>query len=1731
MISWLSYKVNQKFDRNIIKSKQKMYLMFSFLFLFFVVFYVAIFSLVPSGNIVDITQAGGTANWIGVSGGDWGTGTNWDIGVVPTSTTIVNISSSTAITVNVTANISFDTLNIGGSSALNTLVLTADITEGIAININNNGIIQQKNSNTQTITGDLTINSGGKLTHTDNSTSQLYKVDFSVANAIINSGGFVNVNGLGFDGSVNEIIDGYGTGGGQSTGDDLTAGGGGAGHFGNGGSGQGSFAGGVGYGDISSISTIGSGGGSAYNNALGGSGGGLIILNASGDITISGAISATGSNGAVAIDQANGAGGGAGGGIKLVADSFIGTPTSLTAIGGNGGDSTRDGGGGGGGGVYLEYTTANSINYSGVNMYGGVGEQYGGAGVLLIKQIGGNTDLYSINQAVSGADTIQGTTSLSIDSLTLASSSIYIVTSTKSLTISSTTLNSVIDATGILEITGGTLVTPTTLNVNSTTLRFWQTSTWADSETVDLNINNSAILDLCYFNTTTSALVLDDLVVNSGGTITHGAHTDLRDEQTHIVKINANNITINLGGTVTADAKGYAGGYSEGGDGYGLGPGLGGSVAGPYIGSGGAHCGDGADTDLDGGILYCERSSPITMGSGGGGDYSGNYGGSGGGLIQLVATSTINISGIITADGGNGEGGWQEGAGGGAGGAISISAVTISGTPTSLSVSGGDGGVDSYNSANNGGGGGGGLLYIAYIYPISITTSSPFVDLSAGSFGTGAGVGALTTVSNNNLPIATAISPYQSSSSYVTVTTTVSDTDSDVTSLTLQYSLDNSAWATSTLGTVIPSFGTVSTTNGSITGIDTDATSSVGLTIKWNIETDITNTDDTTVYFRLTPNDGIDDGTTVSSSAFAVDTKDPTTPGDLTVNTLTNSSVILNFGTTTTDTNFSEYKIFYKEGASGVDVTDSALTSSTDSNLGNVLYGGASTTTISGLSANTQYVANIVAYDLWDGIGVATEFSFYTLASTLSSVSALTNSASQITISWSGDATQYYVENITAGTNSGWTSASSYAFTSLTANTLYSFRVKAKNAGGTETSWSSTVSATTQSSGVPIPSPPPPPPPKPDPQCLPGDLSCQPDPENPSGLVIINNGDSFTLTRDVSVCFLDLSFVNKYLLSEDATFSDVLNYNDLPAGQSCVNYSITSQGDGKKTIYARLLNQSKGTVYNTSDVINLVTAPPTGKVTINNGDAKTSSNIVILKAYEIKNANYFAYSIKNIFTSFPGVTVGSTKQVFVTLPKGQYGEKTIYVRLKNEFGDTFLSDSINYVPAPDEEEPELPPEEPTGPEQPTKPEVPVPDQPNPTEPDGGSDDSPSDQPAGGSSNPTTPPTNPISPVLPTTPIVDEEINTKPSFTEKAIAKVTEKAPATTLVVQKTIKTIQKFTDNPQVEATNEQIIAPVIAGAGVANVIASVAVGGFQIPQMLLFLRYLFTQPLLLLRLRKRKDWGIVYNSFTKQPLDLATVRIIDTLSNRVVSSQVTDSQGRYLISIIPGTYKLEITKPGFASFSSHLAEAKEDSKFINLYHGEEISISEPSAINYNIPIDPEDRKLTTLQVIKEHTIKSTQSIIALTGLIITLISFTISPTAIIATFFFLHLLFYSMFYRFSHIDLPATWGKVVEKLNQKPLGKVVIRVFDSAYNKLVETGVTDHKGRYAVLVGPSKYFITYDKPGFQEKKSPELDYSSTKTQGMGGIVNRSETMERKQNMESTESTELKEDKEDRNDK
>lgn len=204
-----------------------------------------------------------------------------------------------------------------------------------------------------------------------------------------------------------------------------------------------------------------------------------------------------------------------------------------------------------------------------------------------------------------------------------------------------------------------------------------------------------------------------DITITNNSTLTlNGAYTDNNDGAG--VTINARNITVESGSSISATGTGYLGC---------AGPGAG--IVSGTSGLGGSYGGRGGVTLSD--VTYGSALNPTNLGSGGcayGSDVAKS--GKGGGAITIVASGQVSIGGSVVANGSNGlskTGGYPTG--GGSGGTINISTASITGAG-SVTANGGNG----YNS---GGVGGGGRVSIFYS---SGSLSSMTISATKGVTGT-----------------------------------------------------------------------------------------------------------------------------------------------------------------------------------------------------------------------------------------------------------------------------------------------------------------------------------------------------------------------------------------------------------------------------------------------------------------------------------------------------------------------------------------------------------------------------------------------------------------------------------------------------------------------------------------------------------------------------------------------------------------------------------------------------------------------------------------------------------------------------------------------------------------------------------------------------------------------------------------------------------------------------------
>jgi hypothetical protein len=574
--------------------------------------------------------------WDGSESSDWATAANWVGGVVPGQTDDVIIDG-----------------NYTNAPVLD--LASGAVTIGsLTLGENNESLLTISNGDTDTkkliTTNDVTIGGNGTLTHTANSTTEQHKLFLEVGGDMtIKSGGVIDVNEKG-----------YATEQGHGAGGSASKNGSGAGHGGNGGLGgtSPSFAG-TPYGSLTPPIANGSGGGkSMYSGAPGGSGGGVIYLLVSGTVTNEGSILANGGNGEASLGYSGG--GGSGGSIYINAHTLEGAGT-IAVNGGNGGtgNNHRDGGGGGGGRIALHYDTDNST-FATLSAYGGSGPgnaQSGGAGTIVTKA---STDtnghlLVDNNNQSDGALTTTAQ-SETVNSITVQNQGKFHIAVSHTITnTGSISGNASIYNSGIYNHPSPTLTIPTGLTwyENGTDPHIGDTQPITD-------IIIDGTLEFQNQNTDITPTSFNSITINNGGILTHQANTNT---QTDALNLDLDDLTINQGGTINVNEKGYQGTGNSQSSGYG--PGAGDPMAGGGYGGVGGWAGSYYPNNY-GGVAYGSVTEPTDLGSSGGSSNNA-YSRRGGGAVKISVSGTMNLEGNILARGGAGYGG---GYGGGSAGEV-----------------------------------------------------------------------------------------------------------------------------------------------------------------------------------------------------------------------------------------------------------------------------------------------------------------------------------------------------------------------------------------------------------------------------------------------------------------------------------------------------------------------------------------------------------------------------------------------------------------------------------------------------------------------------------------------------------------------------------------------------------------------------------------------------------------------------------------------------------------------------------------------------------------------------------------------------------------------------------------------------------------------------------------------------------------------------------------------------
>ncbi|MDQ5883221.1 MAG: tripartite motif-containing protein 71, partial [Patescibacteria group bacterium] len=260
---------------------------------------------------------------------------------------------------------------------------------------------------------------------------------------------------------------------------------------------------------------------------------------------------------------------------------------------------------------------------------------------------------------------------------------------------------------------------------------------------------------------------------------------------------------------------------------------------------------------------------------------------------------------------------------------------------------------------------------------------------------------------------------------------------------------------------------------------------------------------------------------------------------------------------------------------------------------------------------------------------------------------------------------------------------------------------------------------------------------------------------------------------------------------------------------------------------------------------------------------------------------------------------------------------------------------------------------------------------------------------------------------------------------------------------------------------------------------------------------------------RRKRPWGTVYDSVTKQPLDPVYV-MLKNISGKEISTSITDLDGRYGFQVEEGQYSIFANKANYIFPSVKLAGKTEDELYNNLYFGGSLEVSKnDEIINKNIPMDSlsfnwnefektKNKKLMKFYSEAELFLARISKILFFAGLISSVVLTALDPR----TFNLVILGLYALIIVLALFGIkPRASGYVKEKETGFPLSFGVISVFSAELGREVAHTVIGKTGRYYLLVPKGKYFIKLKKKTGED--SYEEIYESESFSVKKGYINK----------------------------
>lgn len=258
-----------------------------------------------------------------------------------------------------------------------------------------------------------------------------------------------------------------------------------------------------------------------------------------------------------------------------------------------------------------------------------------------------------------------------------------------------------------------------------------------------------------------------------------------------------------------------------------------------------------------------------------------------------------------------------------------------------------------------------------------------------------------------------------------------------------------------------------------------------------------------------------------------------------------------------------------------------------------------------------------------------------------------------------------------------------------------------------------------------------------------------------------------------------------------------------------------------------------------------------------------------------------------------------------------------------------------------------------------------------------------------------------------------------------------------------------------------------------------------------------------LFKRKKREEWGIIYDSITKNPLPATIVRLYSG-EEELVETDVTGQSGTFSFLPEPGNYRLEVTKPGYI-FPTKIIRGNVDGEYTNIYSGGIFNVDEDNpVVDLSVPIDPRayekirDLRLK-LRLFFSRYSQTLAAIFFIPGFIFSAITYINTSTTVnlIILLFYIGSIFLYAIRAFRRTRL---WGIVTDEKGN-PLPNVSLSLLDTLLGRQLQRRVTDLSGRYQFLAPKGAYRIAITTENYEISPKSKYKGDAVRVEKERGVV------------------------------